>query len=56
MGIDYIPYNTHKYLISPFHSDENLGLQESSPLLFAPATGNLARDEAIPKDCRGDVD
>jgi len=56
MRINYIPYNTHKYLISPFHSDENLGLQESSPLLFAPATGNFACDEAIPKDGWGDMD
>jgi len=49
-------YNTHKYVISLFHLDENLGLQERNPLLFAPAAGNFACDEAIPKDGWGDMD
>jgi len=49
-------YNTHKYVVWLFHLDENLGFQESSPLLFAPAAGNVAYDEAIPKDGRGDMD
>ena len=48
-------YNTHKYAISLFCLDENLGLQESSPLFFAPAAGNLARDESVPKDGGGDM-
>jgi len=53
---DRLCYNIHKYVISLFRLDENLGFQERSPLLFAPAAGNFACDEAIPKDSRRDVD
>jgi len=49
-------YNTHEYLISLFRLDENLGFQEAGPLLFAPAAGNVAYDESIPKDSGGDMD
>lgn len=52
----YIQIDTREYLISLFCLDENLGFQEGGPLLFAPAAGNVAYDESIPKDSGGDMD
>jgi len=53
---DQVCYNIHKYIILLFHLDENLGFQESSPLLLTPAAGNVAYDETIPKDGWRDMD
>ena len=41
-------YNTHEYVILSLYLNEDLGFQESSPLLFAPAAGNVSSNETIP--------
>ena len=56
MNEDQLCHNTLKYLILLFHLDENFGFQESGPLLFTPAAGDVTGDETIPKDGWGNVD